>query len=48
VTAKIDVQVHGSENEATASGAQNVIGISKSDAKPGEATSFVMPRSLSA
>ncbi|MEK6322106.1 MAG: RHS repeat-associated core domain-containing protein [Acidobacteriota bacterium] len=46
VGTKIDVQVYGSENDATKSGAQNVIGISKIDAKPGEASSFVDARGL--
>jgi len=44
VTTKVDVQVYGNENDATKSGAQNVIGISKNDALPGTATSFVNHR----
>ncbi len=44
VTTDVNVQVYGSEGDATNSGAQNVIGISTGDAIPGRATSLVNQR----
>jgi RHS repeat-associated protein len=46
VTTTVDVQVYGSEKEGMASGAQNIIGISKEDSIPGKAISHVDKRSL--
>ena len=46
VTTDVNVQVYGSQGDATNSGAQNVIGISAGDAIPGRAISVVNQRSF--
>lgn len=46
VSTNVSVSVFGSQDAASGSGAQNVIGISNGDAIPGRADSYVNPRSL--